>query len=216
MPALCSAEAALISPMMSVTRFTALTICSMVSPARATSCEPRSTRSAESPISDLISLAAVAERCARLRTSPATTAKPRPCSPARAASTAAFSARMLVWKAMPSITPMMSTTLPEAALISPMVPTTWCTISPPRTAMSEAPSASRDACRALSALWRTVLVSSSMLAAVSSSEAACSSLRRDRSTLPAAIWRAAPAIESAELRICPMAPVRRACICCML
>jgi len=38
----------------------------------------------------------------------ATTAKPRPCSPARAASTAALSARMLVWKAMPSITPMMS------------------------------------------------------------------------------------------------------------
>jgi hypothetical protein len=34
--------------------------------------------------------------------------KAAPCSPARAASTAAFSARMLVWKAMPSITPMMS------------------------------------------------------------------------------------------------------------
>jgi len=30
--------------------------------------------------------AASALRCARLRTSPATTAKPRPCSPARAAS----------------------------------------------------------------------------------------------------------------------------------
>ena len=56
----------------------------------------------------LISLAASALRCARLRTSAATTAKPRPCSPARAASTAAFSARMLVWNAMPSMTPMMS------------------------------------------------------------------------------------------------------------
>jgi hypothetical protein len=56
----------------------------------------------------LISRAASAERWARLRTSLATTAKPRPCSPARAASTAAFSARMLVWKAMPSMVPMMS------------------------------------------------------------------------------------------------------------
>ena len=35
----------------------------------------------------LISLAASAERCARARTSEATTAKPRPASPARAAST---------------------------------------------------------------------------------------------------------------------------------
>src|SRR5690606_41931729 len=48
-----------------------------------------------------MSLAAAAERWARVRTSAATTAKPRPCSPARAASTAAFRARMLVWKAMP-------------------------------------------------------------------------------------------------------------------
>ena len=39
---------------------------------------------------------AAAQRWARLLTSVATTAKPRPCSPARAASTAAFSARMLV------------------------------------------------------------------------------------------------------------------------
>ncbi len=36
------------------------------------------------------------EECARRRTSLATTAKPRPASPARAASTAAFSARILV------------------------------------------------------------------------------------------------------------------------
>jgi len=49
-----------------------------------------------SVISALISRAACALRWARLRTSLATTAKPRPCSPARAASTAALSARMLV------------------------------------------------------------------------------------------------------------------------
>ena len=48
-------------------------------------------------------MAASAERCARLRTSSATTANPMPASPARAASTAAFSARMLVWNAISSI-----------------------------------------------------------------------------------------------------------------
>ena len=94
--------------MMSVTRFTAATTSCIVAPAWSASLEPVSTLSTEASISTLISLAAAAERCARLRTSDATTAKPRPCSPARAASTAAFSARMLVWNAMPSITLMMS------------------------------------------------------------------------------------------------------------
>ncbi len=49
----------------------------------------------------------------------ATTAKPRPCSPARADPQPAFSARMLVWKAIPSITPMMSPIWREAWLMSP-------------------------------------------------------------------------------------------------
>ena len=74
-------------------------------------------------ISTLMSLAAAAERWARLRTSLATTAKPRPCSPARAASTAAFSARMLVWKAIESIRPMMSPILRLEAEISCMLDT---------------------------------------------------------------------------------------------
>ena len=44
------------------------------------------------------SSAAVALESARRRTSSATTAKPRPCSPARAASMAALSASRLVWE----------------------------------------------------------------------------------------------------------------------
>jgi methyl-accepting chemotaxis protein len=112
MPASCSWLAAVISAMMSVTRRTLVTISSIVAPASCTRRLPSPTLSTESPINALISFAAAAERWARLRTSEATTAKPRPCSPARAASTAAFSARILVWKAMPSMTPMMSTILP--------------------------------------------------------------------------------------------------------
>ena len=53
-----------------------------------------------------ISLAALAERWASSRTSWATTAKPLPDSPARAASTPALSARRLVWKAISSMTEM--------------------------------------------------------------------------------------------------------------
>src|SRR5450830_832872 len=60
--------------------------------------------------------------------------KPRPCSPARAASTAAFSARILVWKAMPSMTPMISAILRELSLMPFIVPTTCSTTLPPRPA----------------------------------------------------------------------------------
>ena len=71
--------------MMSVTRCTLATISSIVEPASCTSFEPVSTLSTLVPIRLLISLAASAERWASERTSEATTAKPRPCSPARAA-----------------------------------------------------------------------------------------------------------------------------------
>lgn len=52
----------------------------------------------------LTQLVAPLVRRARERTSSATTAKPRPISPARAASMAAFRASRLVWSAMPLIT----------------------------------------------------------------------------------------------------------------
>ncbi|MCW0423362.1 hypothetical protein NB713_001305 [Xanthomonas sacchari] len=195
MPALCSALAAEISAMMSVTRFTEATTSVMVVPARLTRVEPCSTSCTESEIRALISLAAAAERCASVRTSEATTAKPRPCSPARAASTAALSARMLVWKAMPSITPMMSAMRADAALIEAMVATTSSTARPPFSATSPVLSTSWLAWRALSAFCFTVDVSSSIEAAVSSRLAAWCSVRTDRSLLPLAISLAAVLIE---------------------
>ena len=83
-----------------------------------------------------MSLAACDERCARLRTSEATTAKPRPASPARAASTAALSASRLVWRAISSITPMMSEILRDDSSILAMASTALATTWPPRSATS--------------------------------------------------------------------------------
>ncbi len=200
MPALCSVAAAVISAIMSPTRCTLATISSIVVPACSTRRAPASTLSTLTPISDLISRADSALRCARLRTSVATTAKPRPCSPARAASTAALSARMLVWKAMPSITPVMSAMRRELALISSIVATTCATTSPPRRATSPADAASWLACCAVSALWRTVAVSSSIDAAVSSRLPAVCSVRALRSWLPVAICALAVEMPSTTTR----------------
>ncbi len=160
----------------------------MVLPACSTSLQPSLTLLTEVPMSCLISRAAVAERPAKLRTSLATTAKPRPCSPARAASTAALSAKMLVWNAMPSITPMMSAILRDDVLIASMVCTTCDTTVPPRTATWDADSANWLAWRLLSVLRCTVWVSSCIEAVVCSSALAWCSVRADRSWLPAAIW----------------------------
>ncbi len=128
--------------MMSVTRCTLATMSAMVLPAWSTSSEPSATLPTESSIKCLISFAAPAERCANVRTSEATTAKPRPCSPARAASTAAFKAKILVWKAMPSMTEMISAIFFDDTSMPDMVVTTCATTSPPCEATVAAPMAS--------------------------------------------------------------------------
>ncbi len=74
----------------------------------------------------LISPVAVEVRSARLRTSSATTANPRPLSPARAASIAALSANKLVWAAISPITRMM---LPISWVRWPSMLTAWDAVS---------------------------------------------------------------------------------------
>ena len=130
-----------------------------------------------------MSLAACDERCARLRTSEATTAKPRPASPARAASTAALSASRLVWRAISSMTPMMSEILREESSIFAIASTALATTWPPRSATSRVVMADWLACWAFSAFFFTVAEISSIEAEVSSRLAACSSVRCDRSVV---------------------------------
>src|SRR5205814_293623 len=172
-------------------------------PAACSTCfTPSPTPEADSPISAFTSFAASALLCASALTSAATTAKPRPCSPARAASTAALSARMLVWKAMLSITPMMSSILRLDAEIVCIVATTLPTTSPPCVATVRAEAASCAASCAVSALLRTVLESCSIEEAVCCRLEACCSVRSDRSALPVAIWPEPVAMACEVSRTC--------------
>ncbi|MNP60315.1 hypothetical protein D3C76_1553890 [compost metagenome] len=127
---------------MPLTRCTLSTMAFIVWPASCTSCAPVATFSTEASIRLRISLAAVALRWASMRTSAATTANPRPCSPAPAASTAALSARMLVWKAMPSITLEISAIFLALAWMVSIVVSMCCMASPPALAVREASLAS--------------------------------------------------------------------------
>ena len=122
------------------------------------SLEPSDTLLTLSLISTLISLAASALRCAKFLTSDATTAKPRPCSPALAASTAAFNASKFVWKAISSITPIMSAIRLDEALISRIALTASPTTFPPNSASLRALLAKLFALAALSAFCLTVAV----------------------------------------------------------
>ena len=128
-------------------------------------------------------LAASEERCARLRTSEATTAKPRPASPARAASTAALSASRLVCRAISSITVMMSAIFFDDSSMRDIACTASATTWPLRSAVSRVSLAYWFASFACSAFFLTVTDISSIEADVCSRLAACSSVRDDRSVV---------------------------------
>jgi hypothetical protein len=148
----------------------------------------------------LISFAADAARWDRARTSEATTAKPRPCSPALAASTAAFSASRLVWNEISSITRVISVARRELSSIRPIVRASSIIPAAASVALCVAAAARLVALRQLWAFWPMVAVSSSMPAAEVSSVAACSSVRLARSAVSPEALVAACAIASALAR----------------
>ncbi len=116
---------------------------------------------------------------------------------------------MLVWKAMPSITEMMSEIFLLDAVIASIVDTTAPTARPPCVAAALAEFASWLAWRAVSALSLTVAVSCSIEAEVCCRFEACSSVRWDRSALPDAIWPEPVAMESELWRTWPTMSTRR-------
>ena len=187
MPVVCSLAAVAISPSSVPTRLTDCIACAMRSRASRLCALPAATRSLDSSISCLISRAASVVRCASARTSEATTAKPRPDSPARAASTAALSARMLVWKATPSMVRMISAMRSDDCVICSIVSAEACTAAWLRSAMVAISAASCEPWLADAALCCTVPLICSIDAAVSSRLLACDSVRLDRSWLPAEI-----------------------------
>ena len=114
------------------------TICDREAEVFSASSVPPDMDSREFSISSLVRAAASVDLAARVRTSSATTAKPRPLSPARAASTAALRERILVWKAMSSITLMMSSISAEEDFMCCMASTMRCICSCPSFACSPA------------------------------------------------------------------------------
>ena len=148
-------------------------LCSAVA-TRSLICTPCAVFAMAVSIFDAVSLAACALRWASARTSSATTAKPMPASPARAASTAAFSARMLVWKAISSIVLMIFATSSLDVLMSRMALFIASMSCVPVSAAARASFASAVARWAPSALRCVVLDISSSEELVSSREAACS------------------------------------------
>ena len=132
-----------------------LRISSIEVPVARTRSLPVSTSARLSPIRRLISFAESDARAASRRTSEATTAKPRPASPARAASTPAFSASRLVWKAMSSITSMMRVIWTEESSIRPIAETASRTTASLRRASSRLCAIMRSADSAVEAISRT-------------------------------------------------------------
>ncbi len=113
-PVLCSCVASETSATSDELFATDSTICRSTALERSTACPTSScTRSTTVEISRVEFI----ERSARRLTSSATTAKPLPASPARAASMAAFSARRFVRSAISS---MILTILPMSRLLTPM------------------------------------------------------------------------------------------------
>ena len=99
----CSAAPSAMLFMIAAARCTPLRISCRRRVTLSFSLTPVSAFCTDSSISVAVLRDASEARMARLRTSSATTAKPLPASPARAASTAAFSASRFVWNAISSI-----------------------------------------------------------------------------------------------------------------
>ena len=191
----CASDALDISLMVPVTSCTPVTTSFKDMAVSSAIFVPFSTALRELSISAAVFLDASALLLARFLTSSATTANPFPASPALAASTAAFSARMLVWNAMSSMVLMIFPISLERSLISPMADSISCILRLLSAASFPTSLARSLAFCALSAFCFTWEDISLTVAASSSMEEACSVAPWDRAwapsdtcSLPLATW----------------------------
>ena len=199
----CSSDALEIWSMVLVTFWAPSTLSNRVWAVSSAILVPFSTARMELSISAAVFLDASADLLARLRTSSATTAKPFPASPARAASTAALSASMLVWKAISSIVLIIFPISLEEELISFIASIMVCICWLLSVIFSPTSSASLLTLCAFSALDFTWLEISLIVAASSSTEEACSVAPWERAWEPDATWSLPDATWSADWLICP-------------
>ena len=162
---------------------------------------PFCTACCDSFISTEVFFEASADLEARLLTSEATTAKPLPASPALAASTAAFRARIFVWKAMSSMVCIMSLILSDVVLISWIASISSCILWLLSSISSPAVWACSLALRVVSALLRICPEISVMVAASSWTELACSVAPWLKAVELAATWSALTATCSEDWEI---------------
>ena len=174
MASACSLEALAMASIISVASWIPVTTFSKAPAVSSAILLPFSTEEREFSIRTAVFLDASADLLARSRTSSATTAKPLPALPALAASTAALRARMLVWNAISSMVLMIFPISPEELLISAMAVSISCILRFPSAAISLTVSDFLLASSAPRAFSLMRLEISSMDAASSSTEEACS------------------------------------------
>ena len=172
-PVVCWVPTAAISRTRSEALATEAAISPRVSATRREVTSPSLVCWTDSRMSASVLLDASLARSARERTSSATTAKPRPASPARAASTAALRASRLVWKAISLMSLMICEVPSEEARILAMAPFICSTSATPLAAAPRASSVSRVAATALSEAWRAWAATESMEPVVCTMAAAC-------------------------------------------
>jgi len=184
MASACSVESLDICPMVATTSSTPETTSERFLAVSSAIFVPLRTARREFSIRADVLFDASADLLARLLTSSATTAKPFPASPALAASTAAFNANILVWKAMSSMVLIIFPISLEELLISSMaciMSCIWRLLSVIRRPISTAFSL---ALRAFSAFRLIRDAISFTVAATSSMELACSVEPCDKDCAP--------------------------------
>ncbi|MPN24531.1 hypothetical protein SDC9_171930 [bioreactor metagenome] len=163
------------------------------------SLSPSTTSRMERSMSSAVFFADWADCPAKFRTSSATTAKPLPAVPARAASIAAFSARILVCCAISWMVSAIPLIWFELSLIRSIDASSRSIFSCPSPAPAAVFATLSEACLILSVMWLTSSDTVAIDAESSWTEAACSVAPEARDWAASEIWAAPELTMSADV-----------------